>query len=316
MVLGHHDVELAAAGPHEDCVAGPRTAGVDALVACLTDGRRDDVEVLAAELAAFAGVRVQAGHRHARPGDPHLAAGAVGQAHGGQFGFGRDARHDVRQRDVNGHQQHAQFVVGEHHGEVVGARAFRQDLGVAGVVDAGLVHRLLVQRRRDDGADAAGLGVVDGGADVVVGGASGGRADLAVGQVGRQGGTTGHHLDAASIAAGLADVGDLADLQARAQRGRGAPQRARIAIHHARGIQALGAGLDDDFGANAGGIPHGDAHGRRGVHDRFPVYCLVFFGGSISPHSNVTVARLEPRPVAWLEVTAGFCSLRPIDWQY
>ncbi|WYX07674.1 hypothetical protein WJ978_15940 [Achromobacter xylosoxidans] len=25
---------------------------------------------------------------------------------------------------------------------------------------------------------------------------------------------------------------------------------------------------------------------------------------------------MEPRPVAWFEVMAGFCSLRPIDWQY
>ncbi|MNV38102.1 hypothetical protein D3C71_1296400 [compost metagenome] len=304
MVLGHDDVEFTAAGAHEDGVAGPGAAGVDAFGASGGNGRFDDVDVFAAELAAFARVRIQARDRHARLRDAHLPAGAVRQPHGGELGLGRDAGDDVRQGHVDGYQQHAQFVVGQHHREVLRGGSFGQDLGVARVVDPGLMHGFLVKRGSHDGADAAGLRIVDRCTDVVVGAAPCAGADLPGGQVGRQGRAASDDIDVARIRAGLTDAGNFDHFQACPQLGRGAAQCARVAIHHARGIQALRVSLDDDLGTDAGGIAHGDSHGQGRVHD------------GMAPHSKVTVARLDPRPVAWLDVIFGFCSLRPMDWQY
>ncbi|MNI56797.1 hypothetical protein D3C73_1118210 [compost metagenome] len=163
---------------------------------------------------------------------------------------------------MNGHQQHAQFVVGQHHGEVLRGGAVGQDLGVAGIVDAGLVHGFFIQRRGDDGADTTGLRVVDGGANIVIGCASGGGADLPQRQFVGQGGATGNDMNAPRIGAGLGDIADFHDVQARAQLGSSASQRARVAVHHAGCVQALCNRLDDDFRADAGGIAHGDAHGQ------------------------------------------------------
>ncbi|MNV58262.1 hypothetical protein D3C71_1506250 [compost metagenome] len=191
-----------------------------------------------------------------------MPAGPVGQPHGGQLGVGRNARDHVRQGHVYGHQQHTQFVVGQHHGEVLRGGAVGQDLGVAGIVDAGLVHGLLVQRRGNDGADTAGLRVVDGGAHIVIGRASGGGADLPQRQRVGQGRATGDDMNTPRIGAGLGDVADFHDVQACAQLGSGAAQRACIAVHHTGCVQALRNRLDDDFRADAGGIAHGDAHGQ------------------------------------------------------
>ena len=251
---------------HEDGVARPGAAGVDALGAGLGDGRLDDLDFLAAELAAFAGVRIQARDRHARPRDAHLATGPVGQAQRAQLGLGRDARDDVGQRHVDGHQQHAQLVIGQHHGEVRRAGAFGQDLGMAGIVDAGQVHGMLVQWRGDDGADGARLGVVDGGADVVVGAASGLGAELPRRQVGGQGGTAADDLDQAGAQAGLGRRGNLDHVQARAQRGaRGAARRRRRTPHAARAGPAHRLGRR--FQGRCRRHRHGDAHGQLGVHD-------------------------------------------------
>ena len=202
------------------------------------------------------------------PRDAHLATGPVGQAQRAQLGLRRDARDDVGQRHVDGHQQHAQLVIGEHHGEVRRAGAFGQDLGMAGIVDAGQVHGML---GGDDGADGARLGVVDGGADVVVGAASGLGAELPGRQVGGQGRTAADDLDQAGAQAGLGGRSDLDHVQARAQRGRAA-QRAGVAVHHMR--RGPAHRLDDDFRADAGGIAHGDAHGQLGVHDMRGKACL------------------------------------------
>ena len=51
----------------------------------------------------------------------------------------------------------AHVAVGEHHHRTAHAGELRQHLGVARIVIAGLVERLLVERRGDDRADPAGL---------------------------------------------------------------------------------------------------------------------------------------------------------------
>jgi len=105
VVLGHHDVEVAAPRPHENGVAGPGAAGVDALCAGLPDGGGDVGQILVAELAVFARVRVQARHRDARGGDAQLQAGLVRQPNRAQFGLRRDGRRHRGQGHVDGDEQ-------------------------------------------------------------------------------------------------------------------------------------------------------------------------------------------------------------------
>ena len=69
--------------------------------------------------------------------------------------FGRGAFRHVLQRDVGGHVADPHVAVRQHHAGAFDAGQFGQHLGVAGVVVAGFVQRLLVQRRGDDAADAA-----------------------------------------------------------------------------------------------------------------------------------------------------------------
>src|SRR5690606_36682712 len=85
VILGHHDVEFAAARAHEHGVAGPGTRYVQAGVADLGNGRPDDVDVFAPEFAVFARMRVQPGHGDARPCNAHLAARTVGEPDGAGF---------------------------------------------------------------------------------------------------------------------------------------------------------------------------------------------------------------------------------------
>jgi hypothetical protein len=121
--------------------------------------------------------------------------------------------------------------------------------------------------------------------------ASRGRADLPQGQVGGQGGAAGDDVDVVRARRCLADVGDLDDLQPCAQLGGGAAQRARVAIHHARRVQALRVGLDDDFGTDAGGIAHGDAYGQGGVHDAGAEVVLRIWVGRRLTSRNSWAAR-------------------------
>src|SRR5215831_11290438 len=79
VILRHDDVELTPARPHEDRIAWPRPAGLDAGVAGGLDRRRDLVDVLAPEHAAFAGMRIEAGHGDARARDAVVAASALCQ---------------------------------------------------------------------------------------------------------------------------------------------------------------------------------------------------------------------------------------------
>ena len=58
--------------------AGERAARVDALARAARDRGRDDVELLVADAALLAGMRIEAGDRHARLGDAEAAAQVVG----------------------------------------------------------------------------------------------------------------------------------------------------------------------------------------------------------------------------------------------
>ena len=116
VVLRHHHVEAALARLHEDRIAGPGAAGVDALAPRGLDGRQDDAGFLVAEQPAFAGVRIQARHRHARRGHAQRAPALVRQPDGRHLRVEIGALDGLAQRTVDGHEHGGDDVVGQHHG--------------------------------------------------------------------------------------------------------------------------------------------------------------------------------------------------------
>ena len=202
---------------------------------------------------------------------------------------------------------------------------------MAGIVDAGQVHGMLVQWRGDDGADGARLGVVDGGADVVVGAASGLGAELPRRQVGGQGGP--RPMTSIRPARRLAWAGvAISTTSRRAQRAaRGAAPASPYTTCGARRpcAQAWTTISGPMPAASPMVMPTGSlvfticvgkgfawANATRsagGLLLRLPVAVVL---DSTAAHSKVTVARLGVRPVALLDVILGLTSLLLIDWQY
>ena len=81
---------------------------------------------------AFAGVRIQARHRHARRGHAQRAPALVRQPDGRHLRVEIGALDGLAQRTVDGHEHGGDDVIGQHHGHAAGAAAIRQDLGVPG----------------------------------------------------------------------------------------------------------------------------------------------------------------------------------------
>ena len=109
-------------------------------------------------------MRIQGAHADPRPraGEPRHEA--IGQPGFGQHASSRDLVEHFPQRGVQRHVDHGQAVraghrlVGpqvEHHGEVVHAAQFGQQLGVARIMVSGAMQGLLVQRGRGDGGHPA-----------------------------------------------------------------------------------------------------------------------------------------------------------------
>ena len=127
------------------------------------DGGHDDIKIFAAEQAILPGVRIQASHRNARFRYAQRPTGRLRQMKRAQLVFHGRRVDGVPQRNVNGNRDHPQLVVGQHHGEVTGARARRRDLGVPRIIDPRRAHRFLVQRCGDDTGDAPRQRQIDGG---------------------------------------------------------------------------------------------------------------------------------------------------------
>ena len=139
------------------------------------DGRRDDRPVLEAERAALAGVRIEPGDGEPGTGDGEAAPEVVRDDPRGLDDqlLAEHVRH-VAERHVDGDRDRPQLGSGEHHhrsrryaGPGRGQRA--EELGVAGMPEAGGVERLLADRighhgrgvARPDVADGAGDGLDD-----------------------------------------------------------------------------------------------------------------------------------------------------------
>ena len=111
-------------------------------------------QLFAAEQAAFAGVRVEAGHGDARPRLAPAGRRGVGDAQGLEHGIEGDRVDRLAQRHVDRDEHRAQLVVGQHHAhrrhDAAARRQRLQHFGVAGIGDASRGERLLVDRRGDD----------------------------------------------------------------------------------------------------------------------------------------------------------------------
>src|SRR5215472_14224984 len=103
VVHRHDQVELAAAGPPEERVRRPGPAGFDALSTGFGDGRRDLALLLIAEEAAFAGVRVDAGHGDPRALEAKPADALVAQLDRPHNARARGRLDGALERSVRGH---------------------------------------------------------------------------------------------------------------------------------------------------------------------------------------------------------------------
>ena len=155
----------------EHRVGRQRAARVDPGGAESRDRRADHGLVLLAQRAALAGVGIETGDRQTRRRRGEAPAELVGDDGGGldDEALG-ERRGDLAERDVDGDRNGLQVRAGEHHHRPrrrAGPRRRQraQELGVAGMAEAGVVERLLGDRVGDDGAGEAGADIADGARD-------------------------------------------------------------------------------------------------------------------------------------------------------
>src|SRR5690625_7561579 len=86
MVLRHHNIKLALARAHENRIARPGTADLNAFGPGFFNGRGNDEDFFIPKLSFFTGMRIQAGHRNARSFNPRLLTKLMGEAGGLQTG--------------------------------------------------------------------------------------------------------------------------------------------------------------------------------------------------------------------------------------
>ena len=263
MILRHHDVEAPLSGLHEDGVARPGAACVDALGACPFNGRLDDIDFLAPELAALARVRVEARDSHAGMLDPVAPGTLVREPDGRQLAFDRYEVDRVAQCHMDGDEDDAQLVIREHHRDLIRAGEIREHLGVARTGDAGQRQRFLVDRRGDDGGDVACVGEVDGVADIGIGRGARGGAEPARGYIGQRLGRR-DDVDDTGCLRRIARRFDHADIKIEAQSAGGRGQGSRIADHDRADRKVVpGEKLQRNFWPDAGGIAHRNRNTRK-----------------------------------------------------
>lgn len=163
VVHRQHRVVAGALRWHEGGVGGQRTEQVQAFGAQRLQHRHDGVDLLAPQVPAFAGVRIEPQHGDARRGEAELVA-QLGMHDAQRAGeaVGGDRRRYRGQRQVRGGQGHAQFRAGQHHHHVAAA-ALGEEFGVPAEADAKtIIHGRLLQRRGDHGVVAAAHAAVGG----------------------------------------------------------------------------------------------------------------------------------------------------------
>ncbi len=138
------------------------------------------VDLLAAQMAAFARMRIESQHRDHRIGDAEIATQrSMSDAQCPLERLWRDRIGDRAQRQVSGDQRDADDVVGQHHHHIAAGMVGEQ-FGSAAVGDAAFVDDGLVHRAGDQAIEFATQAVSGGllqGADHGVGVAWVGRAE-------------------------------------------------------------------------------------------------------------------------------------------
>ena len=189
------------------------------------------------------------GARHAEP-----EQGLVGEVDDATQALGGEALRHLFQGDVGGHVADAHVAVGQHHDRPAHAGELRQHLGVARIVIAGLVERLLVERRGDDPADPLGLGEAHAALDGKVGEAAAIGRELARqdGVAFRTGLESAERRPFGILGLDLGDIEFGRELRPRPL------QRNAAADHHELELPGLDPvpqpprGLDDDLGSDPG----------------------------------------------------------------
>jgi hypothetical protein len=151
----------------EHGVRGQGTPGVDAVGQQRFDGRRDDVDVFAAERAVFAGMRVEARYRKPRPAKAEMRFQIRDHDPGGRHDqLACELGQRLAQRKVDGDGNHGERRRPQHHHRLRRAAAIGgklgEKLGVAGMTESGTVQHALGDRVGDDGAGSPSPDMLDG----------------------------------------------------------------------------------------------------------------------------------------------------------
>ena len=163
VIHGDDAVELAAAGAQEDGVGRVGAGGGDVLFLGGFDGGTDDIDLFAAEEAAFAGVGVETGHGEAGRRQAATADGVVDETDGGQNLSDGDVFIDGAQGDVGGNAGGIESVECVDFADVAAdAKAVGEVAQLVLVAAAGGVHGLFVERGVGNAVDEAGAGEVGG----------------------------------------------------------------------------------------------------------------------------------------------------------
>ena len=135
-----------------------RPGGVDSARPQFGDRRRDDLDLLGAESAVFAGMRIES-----RKGEAGICnAKALLKVTRDNFArrddqFARQAFGRVTERDMNCYRNDCEFLRPQHHHRAIVAaimamREFGQKFRVPGMFEAGFIENRFRDRIGDDGA--------------------------------------------------------------------------------------------------------------------------------------------------------------------
>src|SRR5215469_11083653 len=142
-------------------VGRQRAARIDPSSAQFRYGRPDHLDLLAAETASLAGVRIEPGDRQDRRSEAEiLAQRRVRYASGVDNARGGQAFDRLAQGDVDGHRDNPQSRTHQHHDRgLVSLRELGEVFGMARMMKPRAVEALLVDRVRDErgGATAANV---------------------------------------------------------------------------------------------------------------------------------------------------------------
>ena len=229
------------------------------------DAGADLVDLLAAEVAVLAAVRVERGHADARSSVPGALERLVEQLDRRGHARSRDVGGHLRQRDVRGHTRRRELL--EHvelarHTRV--AEFVCEPAQLVLVIHAGQLQAGLVERREDDRVDPAGVGHAERAGELVDGACTGLHAHL-LGRDRLAGQRVVSEQCRVAVRRGVGegnlDTGDL----------RGGRQLGGVCQHVDVGLRGgLGAGeqLCRELGPDAGRVAEGKCDaGAAGGHD-------------------------------------------------